>query len=455
MIKKYKASTMRDAMEMAKNEFGDSAMVLKSRKVIEHGTEIVEITVTSENELSVLTKSSSDLQSTYVPAKTVKPETVPGRAGHPGPQNQTGQSMPTTAGGRTGSVSQAGQAARARPENHGGPVTPSGPETGETVAKPGGQDRQAGPQQQGKPFYTPADVRSVRNSSGEASSRDMIAELSEVKAHLNNMSHFLRSSKMILLPETLKHLTEDKGVEEELAAELVQKTYVQLEGLDVKDDGKIRNILRQEIARDFKTVNTLELRTGKPKMVCLVGPTGMGKTTSIIKLATHPDFYGNNKVGLITIDTYRVAAAAQLKTFAALAKIPLEIVYEPEHFSEALEKFTDREVILVDTAGRSPMNQGHLQDLKEFFSIVEPDEIHLVLSVSMHPEILMDAVKSFSELPVNRIIISKIDETIRLGNILNLGKKIDLPISFLTNGQRVPDDIHLADGCEIADLIVN
>jgi len=109
----------------------------------------------------------------------------------------------------------------------------------------------------------------------------------------------------------------------------------------------------------------------------------------------------------------------------------------------------------VDTAGRSPLNKSHLDDLRRFFTMAPPDEIHLVLSLSMHPQILADATKNFSSIPVNRLIISKIDETVRLGNILNVGKKINLPISFLTNGQKVPDDIHLAEGHKIASMIVN
>ncbi len=393
MIKKFKAPTMAEAMKLAKNYFGDDAIVLQSRKIKDEGRshafddELVEITVTSEKTL-VHTNS------------------------------------------------------------------------GKTTAKP---------------FYTPADARrSTVASSGKAPPRKrkappdkaqankapsallaMKRELAELRASIETLQQDVRKSDSRLLPDTFRFLKKDKGVESDVASELVQNIFLQLEGTDVRDDDKIKEVMQSEIKRSLNVRDALAIESGKPKVVCLVGPTGMGKTTSIIKLATHPEFYGRKRVGLVTIDTYRVAAAAQLKTFAALARIPLEIVYEPSDFTDALARLSDREVVLIDTAGRSPLNEKHLDDLKQFFRAAMPDEIHLVLSVSMRSDNLVDAATNFSKLPVNHLIVSKIDETPRLGNILNVGRRIDLPISFLTNGQKVPDDIQRADRHQMANLIIN
>jgi flagellar biosynthesis protein FlhF len=383
MIKKFKATTMREAMQMAKDQFGDNTILLKTKKLTDnYGNALVEITVTSDKELIALTGSAARSEQEKRATRPAEPAKV-------------------------------------------------------------------------KPFYSPADFRPVRDKPQAGPSKEVMAELSALRSRLDDMSQHMRAANTVVLPETLRYLTEERGVEERYAKDLVQRTYAQLEGAAVTDDNKIRHLLHNEICQQVRTFANLKTRDSQPRIICLVGPTGMGKTTSIIKLATHPDFYGRQKVGLVTIDTYRVAAAAQLKTFAALARIPLEIVYEPEDFSASVSKFRDRDVILVDTAGRSPLNQDHLDDLRRFFQAVAPDEIHLVLSVSMHPRILADAAQNFAALPVNRLIVSKVDETVRLGNILNVGKKIDLPISFLTNGQRVPDDIHLADGHKIASMIMN
>ncbi|MFQ5750509.1 MAG: flagellar biosynthesis protein FlhF [bacterium] len=372
MIKKFKAPTMMQAMKLAKEYFGENAVILQSKKVKEGDSfdsksdELVEITATSDEKYA--------------------------------------------------SSSQVSKAS--------------------------------------KSFYSPSSVRKIRNIPQDQYGAEIKAELNGLKEAITDMSGYLRYNKMLLLPEVLHFLVEEKGMEEDMAAALLQKIFFTVQGPDLKNELKIKQALGLEISKYLNINDNLDLPENKPKTICLVGPTGMGKTTTIIKLATHPDFYGKNRVALITIDTYRVAAAAQLKTFAALAKLPLEIVYEPAEFGLAIERFKNSEVILIDTAGRSPLNSRHLEDLKNFFEKGRPDEIHLVLSISTRTDNLLDAVKNFAALSVNRVIISKIDETPRLGNIVNVASKISLPISFLTNGQSVPDDILLADKNNIANIIV-
>jgi flagellar biosynthesis protein FlhF len=379
MIKKFKAPTMWEAMKLAKDFFGDSAIVLQSKKIKEGGlydltkAEVVEITATSEQYLAEKT-GSADIGS------------------------------------------------------------------GPTV-------------------YSPASVRKVREvkapnvNTPTNGSTEIKAELDQLKASLMELSESLRFKKMLLLPETTEFLVEQLGIEEELAAELVQRIFLKLQGADLKDKSRIHKALRLEMANYFKVSKGLEVHKGRPKVICLAGPTGMGKTTTIVKLATNPEFYGNRRVALITIDTYRVAAAAQLKTFAVLANLPLEIVYQPAELRTAMDKLKDYEVILIDTAGRSPHNKKHLDELKHFVEIAAPDEIHLVMSVSTRTDNVVAAAKKFGALPVNRLILTKIDETDRLGHVLNIAGKIDLPVSFLTNGQSVPDDILLADKHELATMI--
>lgn len=401
MIRTFKAPTMADAMKLAKDFFGDDAIVLQSRKVKDPNLmdsdddELVEITVTSEKQEAAQAQPAKR-KTTYSLNDAVKRQ----------PASQQPQSPVLT----------------------------------ETAAR--AVSRAA----------VPAAKRPVADRD---ESRLIKRELKMLKSSVDSLREDIRRSHMNLLPETFKFLEEDKGFEPELASEMIQNIFLKLDGGSIKDDKKILSALHAEISQSLVVNNDLELVYDAPKIVCLVGPTGTGKTTSVIKLATHPKFYGKNKVGLITIDTYRVAAAAQLKTFAALARLPLEIAYEPEDFAAALQRLRDRDVILVDTAGRSPMNARHLDDLKQFFAIAKPDEVHLVLPISMRSDNLIDAVTNFSILPVNNLIVSKVDETRRLGNIVNVGKKIDLPISFLTNGQKVPDDIQLADKNLIADLILN
>ncbi|MFQ5705960.1 MAG: flagellar biosynthesis protein FlhF [bacterium] len=303
-------------------------------------------------------------------------------------------------------------------------------------------------------YSPPSVVKRLRGTNTNHLATAIKAELKDLKDAVIQVSDYLHFSKMLLLPESFRYLVNRKGVDEDLAVELVQKVIFKLSGDELQDKSTIKEALSQQIKDCLKVAGKIKSVPGRPKIVLLVGPTGMGKTTTIIKLATHPQFYGSQRVALITIDTYRVAAAAQLKTFATLAKLPLEVVYEPEDFARALEAFKSYAVILVDTAGRSPLNEKHLQDLKSFLTVGVPDEVHLVLSVSMRADNLLDAARNFSSLPVSQLIFSKLDETPRIGNILNVAQKLDLPISFLTNGQNVPEDILLAKKNYLADCIL-
>jgi len=281
------------------------------------------------------------------------------------------------------------------------------------------------------------------------------SELLRLRASFDSLKNDIRRTNMTLLPDTYRFLEEEKGVEPEMASELIQNAFLKLEGGDIKDRNKVFSKLRQEIAKSIAVDKAVELKLDGSVLIFLVGPTGAGKTTSIIKMATNPLLYGKHRVGLITIDTYRVAAAAQLKTFAALSRLPLEIVYNCEDFSAALARLSDCDVILVDTAGRSPLNREHLADMQDYCKIARPDKMSLVLSASMRSDIVMETALNFQTLPITDLVVTKIDETRKLGNIYNVGKKIQLPISFLTNGQKVPDDIEVADKNAIANLILN
>lgn len=302
-------------------------------------------------------------------------------------------------------------------------------------------------------FYSPSTVHKIRNVQAENYGQ-IKADLDGLKEAVTDMSEYLRYDKMLILPETMHFLTKELGIEDSLASTLLQAMVFSLEGGDLKDKSKINKALRKEVCNYLRVNNDVSLPKGEPKKICLVGPTGTGKTTSIIKMATHPRCYGTKRVAIITIDTYRVAAAAQLKTFTALAKLPLEIVYEKTEFGLALDNFKDYEVILIDTAGRSPHNKQHLKELGNFLEVGKPHELHLVVSASTRTDSLLDAARNFAQLGANRLIISKIDETVRLGSILNFCSKIDLPISFLTNGQIVPDDIIIAEKKEVASRII-
>ncbi|MFQ5636686.1 MAG: hypothetical protein ACE5IR_01665 [bacterium] len=298
-------------------------------------------------------------------------------------------------------------------------------------------------------LYSPSSIQRPKDPNYWAA--QIKEELESLKQAVINIPNERFPVGAILSSEPFHMLIRTKGLDEDVAADLARKIDFSPES---RISGYDEHALWDAISNYFRVDGQLQIPQDRPKIIYLVGPTGVGKTTTTVKLATNPDFYGKRRVALITIDTYRVAAAAQLKMFATLSQRPLEIAYTPAEYERALQRFKDYEVILVDTAGRSPYNSEHIEKLQSFIDIRRPDEIHLVLSVSIRPDNSLDAAKSFGALPVNRLIFSKLDETPRIGNILNVAKKINLPISFLTNGQNIPDDILIASNKFIANAIL-
>ncbi len=192
----------------------------------------------------------------------------------------------------------------------------------------------------------------------------------------------------------------------------------------------------------------------KPVIVSFIGPTGVGKTTTIAKLASNFTIYDKLKVALITIDTYRIAAVDQLKTFADIINIPLAIVYSPDEFAFSIHEHENYDVLFIDTAGRSQRNKKHMKELLSFFKMVKPDEIHLVLSMTTKTEVMLDIIENFEIASPDKLVFTKLDETTKFGGILDVLISSGKPISYLTNGQNVPDDIERADPMKIAEYIL-
>lgn len=195
-------------------------------------------------------------------------------------------------------------------------------------------------------------------------------------------------------------------------------------------------------------------RERKGAVVFLVGPTGVGKTTTIAKLAANMSFVDHKEVALITLDTYRISAAEQLRTFAEIIGIPITVVFDPADLPEAINKYKNRDVIFVDTAGRSPYNGNQMDELREYIDIGCPDEILLVLSITTDSTALVQIYRQFEKIGVDKLIFTKLDETFHYGPILNIAYEVRKPIAYITTGQNVPDDIEVPDTLKLARMIL-
>lgn len=195
-------------------------------------------------------------------------------------------------------------------------------------------------------------------------------------------------------------------------------------------------------------------RKKKPHKIAFVGPTGVGKTTCLAKLATISKILHNLDVGIISADTYRLGAIDQLKIFSEIIDIDLLVAYEPHEMDDLIKKFRKKDLILIDTAGRSQHKADQLVKTKEFLDEVELDDIYLVMSATSTTKNLYDVAEKFKLYEYNSFVFTKVDESAAFGNILNvLTKYNNTPVIYLTNGQVIPDDIISAESHFIANMI--
>jgi len=192
----------------------------------------------------------------------------------------------------------------------------------------------------------------------------------------------------------------------------------------------------------------------KPYVVFFVGPTGVGKTTTIAKIAAKLIFEHNKNVSLVTADTYRIAAVEQLKTYAEIMGIKLKVWYDLNEYQSIIEDLKDSDFILVDTAGRNHRNYEHMNELRGFIETAKPDEIFLLLSATTNFKTSKYIINNYTFLDNFKLIITKVDECETYGNILNIKHYAQKPISYITTGQNVPDDIQEFVSDKFAKLII-
>ncbi|MCH8880857.1 MAG: flagellar biosynthesis protein FlhF [Planctomycetes bacterium] len=245
-------------------------------------------------------------------------------------------------------------------------------------------------------------------------------------------------------------------VAEELAADFIGRINDRQTDGRPLDPATIKELLVQQFARVLAPGAPIQLtrKQGRATVVALVGATGVGKTTTIAKLAAQFRLKQGCRVGLVTIDTYRIAATEQLRTYAEIIDAPLEVVLTPQDMKPALERLRDCDIVLIDTAGRSQFDREKLNELGEFLSAAEPDETHLVLSATSSHAVLMKAMEEFSSLKIDRVIFTKLDEAVGIGTLLAVCRKLDAKLSYVTTGQDVPSDIEESDGRKLAEMIV-
>ena len=207
--------------------------------------------------------------------------------------------------------------------------------------------------------------------------------------------------------------------------------------------------LQRTVARELRVGNPILTHPGERRVVALVGPTGVGKTTTVAKLAAGFRIEAKRRVGLLTIDTFRIAAVQQLKAYAEIMDLPMQVVEKPDEMHRALDLLGDVDLVLIDTAGRSPKSDARIDQLVELLRSAQPDETHLVLNATSSASATQLAIQGFAPVRPTAAILTKMDETPCTAGVLstlsNSDQTLGMPLSYITNGQQVPDDIASAE----------
>ena len=307
---------------------------------------------------------------------------------------------------------------------------------------------------------------SRRPSTGIATTKadtapSMRAEIEEIR---KMVGHVLRTSggAQPSMPEALfehyRRLLEAE-VAVELADTIVGDIRDALSPAQLRQGEEVRRAVLERLALHIPAESSpprVERRaSGEPALIAFVGPTGVGKTTTLAKLAATYRLREGKRVGMITCDTYRIAAVEQLRTYAGIIGVAMETAMTPADVKRAIDALKNCDVILMDTAGRSPHDAERLRDLGTLLQAARPDQVHLVLSSTMSTSTLHLAAERFGCVSPNHVIFTKLDEAVNVGVILGVAERLNARMSYITSGQEVPDDIDAVVPARLAEMVID
>ncbi len=291
----------------------------------------------------------------------------------------------------------------------------------------------------------------------------ILKELDHMKALLSRIQRQGMPPAQLQLPPGLLELYGDlvaNDVEPFIAMRLCEHAQRALTDQDgdassgTVDPERARLFLRRVIADFIPVAPPIQLDPGKVRVAALVGPTGVGKTTTVAKLAAFAQLKLKQKVALITLDTYRMAAVDQLQQYAQILQVPMHVALTVEDMRSALRFYQDRALVLIDTPGHSPKDTETLRQLQGLLEELPEVETHLVLSATTKPRDLTEIAARYEPLHPTRLLFTKLDETSTYGPILSTLARVKRPLSYLGTGQEVPDALELATSRRVADLIL-
>ena len=425
-VKTYRASTMRAALSVVRDELGPDAAVLHAKEV-------------RESRLFGLLPGRTQIEVTASAAVQV-PSRLPQRKRASGSQAESIQ--------REIAHEPLDIEPPYKPTPEFNSPLPEQIERFEPIVQSTDQDASPGDE---------SGFLKLKRDAGMDLGGEMQGQLSELKQMVQRLCEQSPLAGATDLPEELFHLYTDlidKEIPERQARELIERIQTESPE-DLKEPMLVRSKIQRMIEERIKCGGPIRLTPGQCRIVALVGPTGVGKTTTIAKLAANFRLKEHCRVGLITVDTYRIAAVEQLRTYADIIDLPMEVVSTPREMREAVRKLAGLDLVLMDTAGRSPRDEVKIRELRAMLAEADVDEVHLVLSSVASERTLCKTAERFATVGTTSLLLTKLDESPGLGAVLPLIESCGLPLSYLTCGQNVPDDIETADQTRMAKVILS
>ncbi|QDT49410.1 Flagellar biosynthesis protein FlhF [Symmachiella dynata] len=300
-------------------------------------------------------------------------------------------------------------------------------------------------------------VVSQPSGSQAADSSPISSQLRSIEQMVKSLSQTAAARRSDEVPSDLFHLYAeliDGEVEDTLAQEMVCRLKAECADKELQDVQLAKARLSQMVQNELNCSGPIRVTPGQRRTVALVGPTGVGKTTTIAKLAANFRLRDGIRMGLVTVDTYRIAAVEQLRTYAEIIDLPMKVVTSPLEMRRAMDELSGLDLVLIDTAGRSPRDEPKIQELQNFLLEAKVDEVHLVMSLVASARSLETTARQFAVAGTTSVILTKLDEAAGMGALLSAARKIEAPVSYLTTGQDVPDDIETAEAERMARLVL-
>lgn len=395
IIKKFTAKTEKEAIENARAELGEGVVVMNVKPVKPKGlfaflkTPMMEVTVALEEESEKLTAAVSAINSVIASSQNKEEEAAKSASANNTPVMETHEK-------------QDGSAVKEKRENN------------SAIEKKLDSLQSLLEQQLQKPEEEKEEAQEEKKEETET----------------DKFMHLLHNTML------------ENEVDEKYAREIMEEIEL-INKPNIPFDYALANIYQKMILK-FGKPSGIEPASNGIKLVFFIGPTGVGKTTTIAKIASKFRVDEKKKVALLTADTYRIAAAEQLRTYANILEVPFRVIYTVEEINKALEDFKDYDYILIDTAGHSHQNMTQKDNMRNIIHSVDDrveSEVHLVLSATTKYKDLISIADSYKEMADYKLIFTKLDETTTLGNLLNLRLYTGASLSYVTYGQNVPDDI--------------